>query len=162
MPIRLLVAVTVGIAAFSLLVPMADRVERAERTELTVEPEQRQLTVAAPTPTAGVAGSAATDPPRTATVRIDAVTTDGKPVTGTTLVVSGRSLSVTDGPHTVELGPDKSSVILEVGTTLDADISVSFRPTQRRGTIRFEAVPPPGSEYVDELENPELTVHRAD
>lgn len=146
MPIRLLVAVTVGIAAFSLLVPMAESVKQAERTELTVESEPRQLTV---------------ESGGTSTVRIDIVTTEGAPVEGARLVVSGRSLGVTDGPLTFETDED-GSVVFAVGPSSTADVAVSFRPTQRRGTIRLQVVPPPTSEYVDELPNPELTVRLAE
>ena len=146
MPIRLLVAVTVGIAAFGLLVPMADSVEQAEQTELTVEPDPRQVVVES--------GDAAT-------VRLDTVTTEGEPVEGARLVVSGRSLTVEDGPLTFDTG-STSSLTVEIGTSSDADVPVDFRPTQNRGTLTLRVVPPPNSEYEDELANPELTVRLAD
>lgn len=146
MPIRLLVAVTVGIAAFGLLVPMAESVERAEETELTVESEPRQLTV---------------ESDGASTVRTDIVTTEGVPVEGATLVVSGRSLDIEDGPVTFETGSG-GSVAFDVGTGSAADVPVSFRPTQRRGTIQLRVVPPPTSEYVDDLRNPALTIRLAD
>jgi hypothetical protein len=146
MPIRLLVAVTVGIAAFALLVPMAERVERAEQTELTVESEPRLLTV---------------EPGESTAVQINAVTTDGAPVKGATIVVSGRSLIVEDGPLVFEAG-QQSSVTVDIGTGSAADVSVSFRPTQNRGTIRVRVVPPPESTFADELANPEVTVRRTE
>ena len=142
MPIRLLVAVTVGIAAFGLLVPMADSVEQAEQTELTVEPDPRQVVVES--------GDAAT-------VRLDTVTTEGEPVEGTRLVVSGRSLTVEDGPLTFDTG-STSSLTVEIGTSSDADVPVDFRPTQNRGTLRLRVVSPPNSDSEDEVANPELTV----
>lgn len=142
MPIRLLVAVTVGIAAFGLLVPMADSVEQAEQTEVTIEPTPRQVTV---------------EPGDAATVRLDTVTTEGEPVEGTSLVVSGRSLTVEDGPLRFDTG-SKSSLTVEIGTSSDADVPVGFRPTQNRGTLSLRVVPPPNGEYEDELANPQLTV----
>lgn len=146
MPIRLLVAVTVGIAAFGLLVPMADSVEQAERTELTVESEPRQLTV---------------ESGERSTARVDIVTTDGQPVEGATLLVSGRSLAVDGGPVVFETD-ESSTVAFDIGTDPSADVPVSFRSEQTHGTIRLRVVAPPNSEYVDDLSNPELTIRRAD
>lgn len=145
MPIRLVVAVTVGIAAFSLLVPMADSVERADQAELTAEPDPRQVLVDSG------------DGPRT--VRVDVVTADGAPVGGATLVVSGRSLPVEGGPVPVEA--DASGVAeFTVGTDPMADVTVSFRPRQHRGTLQLRVWPPPDSDYGDSLDNPGLTVRR--
>jgi hypothetical protein len=146
MPIRLLVAVTVGVAAFSLLVPMAENVEQAQQTELTAEPAPRQITV---------------ESDESSTVRVDVVTTDGVPVEGAKLVVSGRSLLVEDGPIVFTTG-DASSVTIDIGTSSAADVPVSFRPTQKRGTVRLGVVPPSESAFADELANPEVTVRRTE
>ncbi|WP_436901829.1 DUF7382 domain-containing protein [Halovenus halobia] len=147
MPIRLVVAVTVGIAAFSLLVPMADSVEQADRTELTVEPEPRQVLVESAD--------------ESATVRVDVVTTDGAPVAGATVLVSGRSLPVDDGPIPIEAGADGYAEFT-VGTDPTANVTVSFRSRQHRGTLQLHVRPPPSSEYRDNLDNPGLTVRRED
>ncbi|MXR51968.1 hypothetical protein GRX03_10195 [Halovenus sp. WSH3] len=144
MPIRLLVAVTVGVAAFGLLVPMADQVEQADRTELTVEPEPRQVTV---------------EPGDTATVRLDVATSDGQPVRAATLVVTGRSVSVENGPLIFETGAN-STVSFDIGASPTADVRLSFRPQQSHGTVQLRIVPPSNSEYVDDLSNPDLTVRR--
>lgn len=146
MPIRLVVAVTVGLAAFSLLVPMADSVDRADRTEVTVEPEPRQVLV----PAMGVT-----------TVRVDVVTVEGAPVSGGTVVVSGQSLPVENGPIPLEANSD-GVVEFTVGTEPTADVTVAFRPRQHRGTLRFDVRPPPTDKYSDSLDNPEMTVRRAD
>lgn len=145
MPIRLVVAVAVGIAALSLLVPMADSVERADQTELTVEPEPRQVRVDAD------------DGPTT--VRLDVVTTDGTPVGEATVLVSGRSLPVEDGPVPVEADAD-GVVEFTVGTDPAADVTVAVRPRQHRGTLHVRIRPPPTGEFSDSLDNPGLTVRR--
>jgi hypothetical protein len=146
MPIRLVVAVTVGIAAFSLLVPMAERVERTEQTEVTVESQPRQLTV---------------EPGNASTARIDVVTTDDQPIAGATLVVSGRSAIIEGGPLVFETG-DRHTLTLDIGFSSAADIAVAFRPTQERGTISVQVVPPSNSAYTDDLVNPEITIRRTD
>lgn len=146
MPIRLVVAVTVGLAAFSLLVPMADSVDRADRTEVTVEPEPRQVLV----PATGVT-----------TVRVDVVTVEGAPISGGTVVVFGQSLPVENGPIPLEATSD-GVVEFTVGTEPTADVTVAFRPRQHRGTLRFDVRPPPTGKYSDSLDNPGMTVRRAD
>ena len=141
MPIRLIVAVAVGAAAMSLLLPLAETIEASEEPELTVEPEPRQFALEAE---------------ESQSVRLDVVTEEGEPVDGAAVVVSGRSLPVDDGPAVFRTGHDSNTVTFTVGRGPDAAVPVSFRPTQTRGTLTLEVVPPSG--YADERNNPELTV----
>lgn len=145
MPIRLVVAVSVGAAALGLLLPMADAVDRSTETEITVELESRQFALES-------GGSE--------TVRIHVVTADGQPVEDAVVVVSERSLPVEGGPRTFRTGPESNSLAVEVGTADTSDVPVAFRPSQTRGTLEIDVVPPPGTEYVDDRNNPEITVRR--
>lgn len=146
MPIRLVVAVAVGAAALGLILPMVDTVERSAETEVTVELDPRQF---------------ALDSGSSGTVTVDVVTEDGRPVTGATVLVSGRSLPVEEGPVQFRTGRDSSSVAIEIGDRSTADVPVTFRPTQTRGTLVIDVVLPPGTEYTDDRRNPEITVRRA-
>lgn len=143
MPIRLVVAIAVGVAAMNLLLPMAETIETTEEPELTVEPQPRQFAL-------GAEGSRR--------VRLDVVTEGGKPVEGAKLVVSGKSLPVDGGPAVFRSGVNSNTVTVSVGTGPKAAVPVSFRPTQTRGTLTLAVVPPPG--YVDERNNPQITVRR--
>lgn len=138
MPVRLLVAITVGAAAFSLLLPLPSTVADAGTTEVTVEPDRTQL-----------------QPGRNVTIAV--VTAEGKPVEDSTVVVRGRSLPVKPDPLTVETGPNSHRATLRVAENRSGDLVVGFRPTQRRGTISFEVVSP-GEGYADDRANPEVTV----
>lgn len=140
MPIRLLVAITVGIATFSLLVPLSDDVADAETTEVTVEPEPAQI-----------------QPGTNVTIAV--VTADGEPVEDATVVVRGRSLPVENDPLTFRTGPNSHTVTLRVTRGASGDVPVDFRQTQRRGTINFDVVAPTDA-YVDDRGNPEVTVIR--
>lgn len=144
MPIRLVVAVTVGVAAMSLLLPMADSIEASEEPEVTVQPQTRQFAL-------GTGESQS--------VRLAVVTEDGEPVEDATVVVSGQSLPVDDGPAVFRTGEDSNRVTITVGRGPEADVPVSFRPTQTRGTLTLDIVPPSG--YTDERRNPEVTVRNA-
>lgn len=143
MPIRLVVAVVVGVAAMGLLLPMAESIETTEEPELTVEPQPRQFALEA-------TGSKR--------VRLDVVTEGGKPVEGADVVLSGRSLPVDGGPVVFRSGESSNTVTISIGTGPEAAVPVSFRPTQTRGTLTLDIVPPPG--YVDERNNPQITVRR--
>lgn len=145
MPIRLVVAVTVGAAALGLLVPMLDAVEQRQQTEVTAELDRQQVVLDSDSPE---------------TVRIDVVTTDGEPIQDATVLVSGESLPVEDGPLRFDTGPDSSAVSFTVGTDSDADVPVTFRPTQARGTLSLSIVPPSASESTDEMANPEITIRK--
>lgn len=141
MPIRLVVAVAVGAAAMSLLLPMADTVADTDEPELTVEPQPRQFVLG---------------PEESRTVRLAVVTESGEPVEDAVVVISGRSLPVEDGPAVFRTGRDSNSVTATIGTTAESAVPVSFRRTQTRGTLTVDVVPPRG--YADERENPEITV----
>jgi hypothetical protein len=140
MPIRLLVAITVGIATFSLLVPLPDDVADAKTTEVTVDPDPAEL-----------------QPGTNVTVAV--VTAAGEPVEDATVVVRSRSLPVENDPLTFQTGPDSHTVTLRVTHGVSGDVPVDFRQTQRRGTINFDVVAPT-DDYVDDRGNPEVTVIR--
>jgi hypothetical protein len=146
MPIRLVVAITVGTAAMSLLVPMLDGVEETDRSMVTVEPDRSQVVL---------------EPGSSRDITVDVVTTDGKPVEGSTVVLSSGSAPLEYGPHTFESGPDSHSVTVTVGESSAADLTVDFRTTQARGTIEIGVVPPARGEYDEWSEHPEITVSKA-
>lgn len=145
MPIRLVVAITVGTAAMSMLVPMLDAVEETERHEVTVEPDSKHVVLDTESPER---------------VTVDVVTADGQPVQESTVVFSAGSAPLTDGPYTVETGPDSNRVTVRVGESPVADLTVDFRTTQRRGTIEIGVVPPADEAFSERADHPEITVSK--
>ena len=146
MPIRLVVAVTVGAASMSLLVPMLDTVEETQHTTITVEPEHRQVVLDSET---GMQS-----------VTIAVVSTEGDPITDSTVIISERSLPLVDGPQTFETGPDSHEVTVRIGTAPTADVPVTFRRTQQRGTIELGVRPPGSGEFTVRSDHPEITVSK--
>jgi len=141
LPIRLVIAVTVGVAALGIMMTMLDGIDGAQEPETTVELEDELLTLAG-----------------TESVTIAVVTEDGQPVEDAQLLVTGGSLPVENGPVDLQTGPDSSEATLTVGTGSRADAKVSFRDGQSRGTLEIEVVPPSGSGLEDHRQNPELVV----
>lgn len=145
MPIRLVVAITVGTAALSMLVPMLDAVEETERHEVTVELDSQHVVLDTESPER---------------VTVDVVTADGEPVRDSTVVFSAGSAPLTDGPQTVDTGPDSNQVTVRVGESPEADLTVDFRTTQRRGTIEIGVVPPADEAFSAQATHPEITVSK--
>jgi hypothetical protein len=146
MPIRLVVAITVGAAAMSLLLPMLDTVEETQRREVTVEPDSQQIVLDSEN---GMQN-----------VTIAVVTAEGEPIPDSTVIVSERSLPLVDGPHTFETGPDSNDVTVSVGERSAADVPVAFRRTQQRGTIELDVRPPSSGDFTVRSDKPELTVSK--
>ena len=142
LPVRLVIAVVVGVAALGIMVGMLDDLEPVGDTETTVEMNDELLT-----PEDGY------DP-----VRIAVVTEDGTPVEDAQLLVRGGSLPLENGPVDLQTGPDSNEANLSVGTDPEAQARVDFRTGQRRGTLELEVIPPSGSDLVDDERNPELVV----
>lgn len=145
MPIRLVVAVTIGAAAVGLLFPMLETIEAEEETAVTVEVVPQQVVLESGSPER---------------VSIKVITESGKPVDDVTILISGRSLPVEGGPVRFETGPDSNTVGIEIGKTTGVDVPVDFRPTQRRGTLMIDVIPPSGTKYTDVRANPEITVRK--
>jgi hypothetical protein len=146
LPIRLVVAVAVGVAALGIMMGMLAEFDDVGTTEVTVEASDELL----------VPNNGSYD-----LVTLTAVTEDGQPVEGAQLLVIGGSLPLANGPVDLQTGPDSASTTLGIdGSTAGADATVTtdFRDGQSRGTLEVEVVPPSGSNLVDDRDNLELVV----
>jgi hypothetical protein len=145
LPVRLVVAVAVGVAALGIMLGMLAEFDDPGTTEVTVEASDELL----------VPEGGGYEP-----VTLGVVTEDGRPVEGAQLLVTEGSLPLADGPVNLRTGLDSHEVTLGIGTTAGVDGSVTpvFRDGQSRGTLEIEVVPPSGADLRDERENPELVV----
>ena len=143
LPIRLVVAVVVGVAALGLMTGMLAEFDDVGTTEVTVEASDELV----------VLGNGSD------TVTLTVVTEDGQPVEDAQLLVTGGSLPLADGPVDIQTGPDSASATLAInGSGADATASTDFRAGQDRGTLEVDVVPPSGSGLVDDRDNLELVV----
>lgn len=132
LPIRLVIALVVGVASLSIMMSMLSGIGGLGMTELDVEPEPEVLT-------AGTEQE----------VTITAVDHDGAPVADATIVLTGASAQLSDGVQTVTTDEDGQATV-----TLTPELDAN----QQQGNIEIDIKPPAGSDYVDKRENTPLLV----
>jgi hypothetical protein len=132
LPVRLVIALVVGVASLSVMMSMLSGISGLAVTELDVRPAPEVVT------------------PGNHTVEVSVVDPDGQGIADATVVARGGSArldgvetATTDGNGTVEL-----------------DLSPELGANQRDGTVEFDVKPPAGSEYADRRENTALLVVR--
>ena len=148
LPIRLVIAVVVGVAALGIMMGMLAGVDEFGDTEVTVQMSDELLVLSEDT-----------------SVIFEVVTEDGNPVENAQLLVFGGSAPLADGPVVLETGEGSNEAVLSVGANSAESggaghAAVAFRDGQVRGTLSIEVVPPSGSDLVDDQSNPELVVVR--
>lgn len=146
LPVRLVIAVAVGVAALSIMLGMLAEFDDFGTTEVTIEASDELLV-----PQGGSYGS----------VTLAVVTEDGQPVEDAQILVTEGSLPLENGPVDLETGPNSHEVTLAVGSTAPGaggSVFPDFRDGQDRGTLEIEVVPPSGTDLRDERDNAELVV----
>ncbi|WP_224270179.1 prealbumin-like fold domain-containing protein [Haloprofundus salinisoli] len=132
LPIRLVIALVVGVASLSVMMNMISGIQGLAVVEVDVRPSP------------DVVG------PERQTLTLTAVGADGDPVAGATLVVKGGTAD-TDGVETAKTDADGEATV-----TVDP----SLGPNQEDGTLVVEVKPPAGSEFVDRRANTKILVIR--
>lgn len=130
LPIRLVIALVVGVASLGVMMNMLSGLSGLTVTELDARP--------AP----DVVG------PDERTVEIAVVDPDGAPVSDATVVVKSATATI-DGVETAETDGDGTAEV-----TLDPKLG----PNQQEGTLEVTIKPPAGSEYADDRENTAILV----
>ncbi|MDS0219876.1 carboxypeptidase regulatory-like domain-containing protein [Haloarcula sp. S1AR25-5A] len=130
LPIRLVIALVVGVACLSVMMSTISGIETLQVTEVDVEPHPE-----------------VTDP-GTQDVVVTVVDSKGSPVSGATVVAKSGTATLasvttgeTDGAGNVTLS-----------------LSPSLGPNQQDGTVVFEVKPPAGSNYEDARSNTDMLV----
>ncbi|WP_137283932.1 DUF7382 domain-containing protein [Halorussus salinisoli] len=132
LPIRLVIALVVGVASLGVMMNMLSGLGGLTVTELDAKP--------AP----DVIG------PSEEEIDVVVVDPDGEPVSDATVVVTGDTATL-DGVKTGTTGEDG-----EVSVTVDPELG----PNQQEGTLEMRIKPPAGSDYADERENTAILVIR--
>lgn len=130
LPIRLVIAMIVGVASLGVMMSMISGISGLAVVELDVEPEPEVVT------------------PGSQTIDVKVVDPDGNGVADATVVARGGSARI-DGVETAST--DESGVA-------ELEIDPELGPNQRDGTVEFEIHPPAGSQYSDRRENTALLV----
>jgi hypothetical protein len=132
LPIRLVIALVVGVASLSVMMNMLSGISGLAVTELDARP------------TPEVVEPGQTD------LNVTVVGTDGDPVAGATVVVTGGSASL------------DSVATATTDATGNATVSVTptLRENQEEGTLTLDIKPPAGGGYTDRRGNTEVLVVR--
>lgn len=130
LPVRLVIALVVGVASLSVMMNMISGISGLAVAELDVHPQPEVVT------------------PGDHAVDVAVVDPDGRAVSDATVIARGGSARL-DGIETATTDEDG---------TVELDLSTELRPNQRDGTIEFDIKPPAGSEYADRRENTALLV----
>ena len=130
LPIRLVIALVVGVASLSVMMSMVNGIQGLAVVELDVQPEPEVIT------------------PGSQDLELTVVDPDGTPVADATVVVRGETARI-DGVETART--DGSGVAT---VTVEPELG----PNQVAGTLSIDVKPPAGSEYTDDRENTEILV----
>lgn len=132
LPIRLVIALVVGVASLSVMLNMLSGIQGLAVTELDVRPAPEVVT------------------PGAQDLDVTVVDSDGAPVADATVVVKGESASIGGIEHATT-GPDGTATV---------PIDPALGPNQAEGTVVIDVKPPAGSQYVDRRGNTRVLVIR--
>jgi hypothetical protein len=130
LPVRLVIAMVVGVASLSVMMSMLSGISGLAVTELDTQPTPEVVA------------------PGNETVEVRVVDPDGNGVSDATVVARGGSARL-NGVETAKTGKNG---------TAELQLSPQLGPNQRDGTVEFDVKPPAGSEYADKRENTALLV----
>lgn len=130
LPIRLVIALVVGVASLSVMMGMIGGIEGLAVEELDAHPEPEVTT------------------PGEQDIDVTVVDPDGNPVSDATVIVRGGSARL-DGVATSATGADGTATVA---------VAPSLGPNQDDGTLTIDIKPPAGSDYSDDRENTDVLV----
>jgi hypothetical protein len=130
LPIRLVIALVVGVASLSVMMNMLSGINGLAVTELDAQPTPEVIT------------------PGGTDVTVTVVGADGEPVEGATVIVKGGSARL-DGVSTAKTGPDGNATVA---------VTPSLRENQDEGTLVLDVKPPAGGGYTDKRGNAKVLV----
>lgn len=132
LPVRLIIAFVVGVAALSVMLNMISGVESFAVAELDVKPEPN------------VVG------PEEQTIELTAIGSDDSPVADATIVVEAGTAKL------------DSMVVATTDSDGTAEVTIdpALGPNQAKGTLSIDVEPPAGSNYMDRRGNSQITVVR--
>ncbi|PSQ43470.1 Ig domain-containing protein group 1 domain-containing protein [Halobacteriales archaeon SW_7_68_16] len=130
LPIRLVIALVVGVATLSVMMNMLAGIEGLAVTEVDARPVPDVTT------------------PGDGNVTVTVVGPNGQPVADATVVVRGDTARL-DGIATART---------DGGGNATLSLSPTLGPNQASGTLDVSIKPPAGGEYVDERENTAILV----
>jgi hypothetical protein len=142
LPIRLIIAVVVGVAALSIMMSMLGGIDDMfGQTEATVELD-----------------NAVVDEGNT--VELAAITEEGEAINDATIIVRSGTLNI-DSPYDEHTGENDNTINVKIGSSAEENgVNPDWRSNQDIGTLEIHVVPPSDGNFEDGQKNPEITVIR--
>ena len=148
LPIRLVIALVVGVAALALMLNMLGGIGDVGDTEVTVQIEDDELIEKDVDGTDGE-------------VKVSVIDENGNNVENAKVIATAGSAQL-DGVVEAETGDESglsgSYSLEDHQAVLDFSGDQSLRADQDIGTLELEVIPPSDSNYIDEQPNPEIRV----
>ncbi|WP_435067750.1 DUF7382 domain-containing protein [Haloplanus sp. C73] len=132
LPIRLVIALVIGVASLSVMMNMLSGIQGLSTTELDVRPEPEVIG------------------PGEESLELTVVGADGSSVADATVLVTAGSADL-DGVQTETTDKDGTATV---------SVEPTLRANQDEGTLVIEVKPPAGSGYVDRRGNTKVLVVR--
>ena len=143
LPIRLIIAVVVGVAALSIMMSMLGGIDDMfGQTEATVELD-----------------NAVVDEGNN--VELAAITEEGEAINDATIIIRSGTLNI-ESPYNEDTGENDNTIEVDIGSKSSSGDSVDpdWRSNQDIGTLEIHVVPPSDGNFEDGQKNPEITVIR--
>jgi len=137
LPIRLVIALVVGVAALSMMMTILDGVGSVGETEITYEYDEVTHRLG-----------------ETVDTTMQIVDENGNEMTGTTVIITSGTAQM-DGTVSRSTGSESNEIALNI----DRD-RIDLRQGQDVGTLEVKIIPPSNSDHVDNEKNPEIIIHR--
>jgi hypothetical protein len=132
LPVRLVIALVVGVASLSVMMSMISGLSGLSVTELDARPSPEVVT------------------PGEQSIEVAVVGPEGDRIADATVVVKGGSAEL-DGVQTATTGPNGTATV---------SVAPRLRPNQDEGTLEIDIKPPAGSGFADERGNTKVLVVR--
>jgi len=130
LPVRLVIALVVGVASLSVMMGMIGDIDGLAATEVDAQPQPEVTT------------------PGEQSIDVAVVDPDGSRVADATVIVRSGSAQI-DGVATGTTGSDGTATV---------NVDPTLGPNQPDGTLTVEVKPPAEGDYVDERGNTEVLV----
>ena len=141
LPIRLIIAVVVGVAALSIMMSMLGGIDDMfGQTEATVELD-----------------NAVVDEGNN--VELAAITEEGEAINDATIIIRSGTLNI-DSPYNEDTGENDNTIEVSINPNTNSGVTPDWRSNQDIGTLEIHVVPPSDGNFEDGQKNPEITVIR--
>jgi len=130
LPVRLVIALVVGVASLSVMMGMIGDIEGLAATEVDAQPQPEVTT------------------PGEQSIDVSVIDPDGSRIADATVLVRSGSAQI-DGVATAETNEEGVATV---------DVAPELGPNQPDGTLTVDVKPPAEGDYVDERENTAVLV----